>query len=238
MNEFSEDFEIVNKVEKKLGLDPDEGLYYVVGTVTLSQIFIRQGAETNIAPSVGYRIAEVKKDADGNFMYTEEPIKELDDEGNEVDGVKKIPILGRSILVTKEEGVHLAARYGVRNAYIVQRDRKKKDKETGEVIAIERVTYLMPHPAREEAFTQDDRLVNVYKYNENGRFVKPLEVIVKEESCTRALWRLIEDDYARRRKNTKKKKGGKSQQQDHSRNINMLKQTLAKGEFISNPFAK
>ncbi|WP_141552971.1 hypothetical protein [Bacillus thuringiensis] len=236
MNELDLEFEIVNKVKRKLGLDPMEGLYYIEGTVTLSQIFIRQGAGTNIAPACGYRIAEVQRNEKGNVIYDQDVPEEVTEDGGIIVPLK--PKLGRSFLVTKEEGIHLSARYGVRNAYIVTRDREKKDKETGEVIAVVNTTYLMPYPARTEAFTQDDRLVNVYKYNENGSYAKPLELNVIEDDCTRPLWRLIADDYERRKKNSKKTKGGKSQQQDHSRNVNMLKQTLQKSAFISNPFAK
>lgn len=231
-------FEIVEKVDKKPGLDDVDGMYYVEGTVTLSQIFIRKNAGTNIAPSCGYKIAEIARDDNGNFMYDE--IEEMgeDDDGNPVPKIKKIPILGRRFLMTKEEAVNLVARYGVRNAYIVTRSREKKDKETGEVLVEDTITYLMPHPARLEAFTQDDRLVNVYKYDENGRYAKPLELAITKEECTHPLWRLIEDDYQKRLKNNNRKKGGKSRQQDHSRSVSMLKQTLQKSAFISNPFAK
>ncbi|MFV1457292.1 hypothetical protein [Bacillus mycoides] len=242
------DFDIVAKVEKKLGLDPEGGLYYIEGTVTLSQIFIRKNAGTNIAPSCGYKIAEIARDKDGNFLYDEEEIIEydennqkivkVDDEGNEIKNIKKTPVLGRRFLMTKEEAVNLVARYGVQNAYIVTRDREKKDKATGEVLVVDTITYLMPHPARLEAFTQDDRLINVYKYDENGRYAKPLELVITKEECTHPLWRLIEDDYEKRLKNNNRKKGGKSRQQDHSRSVNMLKQTLQKSSFMSNPFAK
>lgn len=214
-------YEIVDKVEGKPGFDPEEGLYYVAGSVTLSQIFTR-AAGTTIAPAIGYKLTEYKRNKDGSIMLDE----------------NQQPVLGNSIYLSKEEGVELVARYGVRNAYIVTRQRSKKDKQTGEVLIKETITYLQPFPARTEAFTQDDRLVNVYKYDESGRYAKPFELMLKEEECTAALWRIIQEDFAKKVKNSKRKSGGRNKQTDHIKNMNVLKQTLSKGSFVVNPFAK
>ncbi|MBT3123236.1 MULTISPECIES: hypothetical protein [Bacillus] len=201
----NEDFDIVNKVEGKPGLDLEEGRYKVVGAVTVSPLFTRKSAGTTIAPAKGYKILDIET--------------------------------GKTLLVSKEEGVRLSAEGGTRNAYIVTRKREKKDKETGEVIKTEEAIYLQPYPARSEAFTQDDRLVTAFKLDENGRHKKPLELTITEEECSENLWRIIKEEYDKKLRGSRTKKSKRGSQQDHTQMMSDLKKALMKSSAVAvNPF--
>src|SRR5699024_4288716 len=155
--------------------DVKEGQYRVLGVVSDSPIYSRNGKGNNITQSCGYHVEEIAT--------------------------------GRRIIMTKKEGVHLTAKNGMRNAYITSRKRVATD-ENGEVIKEWLVMYLQPYPARAESFTQDNRLVSVYRLDEDGKISTPIELLIKEEECTPEFWLMIQERYKKKLKKSKKSRNG------------------------------
>lgn len=141
---------------------------------------------------------------------------------------------GRVMLVEKNQGIKLCAEFGMRNAYVVYRSKTKKA-ESGEVLKTTPTVYLQPYPARTESFTQDDRLVTVFKMNAEGGMVKPLELMVKEEDCTPELWRIIQKALEKGNKRTKKSLRGS--EDEHRKIIENLRNVLDKTDHVKNPFS-
>lgn len=112
---------------------------------------------------------------------------------------------GKVKYMTKMEGVALAARYGMQNAYIIRHARKKKDSE-GEVIKTNESIYLQPYPAREESFTQDGRLISVFELDEDNKIKYPLNLMITEEQCTKDFWLLIQKLYEQRKSRRQRSK--------------------------------
>lgn len=142
---------------------------------------------------------------------------------------------GRTFKTTIKEGYKIASEFGMRNAYITHRDRKKKDKE-GNVIKNWASIYLQPFPAIQESFTQDARLVNVYALDENGKIEYPLELKLTEEECTVDFWMLIKELYEKK----KGKRGGglnkkKITEEKHKEQVMKLKAEIS-GMDVRNPF--
>lgn len=140
---------------------------------------------------------------------------------------------GRRMLVEKSQGVQLCAQFGMVNAYVVYRTKTKKSKD-GEVLKTIPSVYLQPYPARSEAFTQDDKLVTVFKMNAEGGQIKPLELVVEEEQCTPELWRIIMKEYEKG--NRKPKRSRRGSEDEHRKMIANLKTALRKSDHIKNPF--
>lgn len=113
---------------------------------------------------------------------------------------------GNVLYVTKREGVTLAARYGMQNGYIIKHTREKKDSITGDVIKRNETIYLQPYPAREESFTQDGRLISVFKLDENNKIKYPLELMIKEEQCSKDFWLLVQQIYEKKKNRTRRNK--------------------------------
>src|SRR5699024_190187 len=127
---------------------------------------------------------------------------------------------GKKLKMTKKEGVNLAAQFGMRNAYIIYRQREEKDKD-GVVIKTWASIYVQPLPARKESITQDDRLVNVYRLDENGKVAKPLELMIKEEDCRKDFWVYIDKLYQTKKK--KSKRDNREQEAEEERRERSMK---------------
>lgn len=141
---------------------------------------------------------------------------------------------GKRLKTTKKEGVNIAAKYGMRNAYIIYRHREQKD-SNGEVIKSWASIYLQPYPAQKESFTKDDRLVNVYRLDENGKIADPLELMIKEEDCTEDFWFYIKEMYEK--KKTKRNKKNRKQEAENERKNRILRlEAEIEGMQIQNPF--
>lgn len=141
---------------------------------------------------------------------------------------------GRKLKMTKKEGVNLAAMFGMRNAYIIYRQRPQKDKE-GNVIKNNVSIYLQPFPAQQESFTKDDRLVSVYRLDENGKIEHPLELMIKEEDCTKDFWVYIKEMYEKKKK--KQGRENRKQEAEAKRRQRILKLEAEIGNAdIKNPF--
>lgn len=154
----------MSEVKERIGLDVDNGKYRVTGIVTSKKIFKRRANKKGIRTNI----------APHPIGYRLEDI--------ETGNVK---------LVEKSEGVIAVGKYGAVNSYVMIKDNSIKD-EDGEVIQEKINSYLQPYPAHKEAFTQDDRIVNIFKYDENGNIdLDPLELMVTEEQCTDRLWNII-----------------------------------------------
>lgn len=195
MEREGEDFKIVSKVDRKSGLDVEEGRYRILGGVTLGQIFTRpakQGgkevAGSNFAKLSGFKVAEYKVDDETGLLAR-------DEEGN--------PIIVDTKIITKKEGIYLASRYGMQNAYIDSRQRGKKDKESDEELYSKLAIYLTPFP-RTEAFFTDERAITAYQLNSQGKVEKPVVLLLKEEECSTKFWRLLQQDYTKKKQQREK----------------------------------
>lgn|SRR5699024_9797652 len=169
--------------QDKKGLDVENGTYKVTGLVIAKKVFKRSPNKKGVRTNIAPH-----------------PI------GYRIENVKT----GESALVEKSEGVKLVGLYGAVNAYVMKKDKSEYDRETGELLKVNLNTYLQPFPAISEAFTKDERLINVFEYDENGDIkTDPLTLTVTEEECTENLWNIIQREY--KNKNSKKMlKRGKS----------------------------
>lgn len=140
---------------------------------------------------------------------------------------------GRRLMVEKSQGVRICAESGMRNAYIVYRSKTRKG-ANGEVLKTTPTVYLHPNPARTESFTQDDRIVTVFKMNSEGVIIKPMELTVTEEQCTPELWRLIMKEYNVGNRRAKRSRRGEEER--HRQLLENLKSELKKQDHITNPF--
>lgn len=169
--------------QDKKGLDVENGTYKVTGLVIAKKVFKRSPNKKGVRTNIAPH-----------------PI------GYRIENVKT----GESALVEKSEGVKLVGLYGAVNAYVMKKDKSEYDRETGELLKVNLNTYLQPFPAISEAFTKDERLINVFEYDENGDIkTDPLTLTVTEEECTENLWNIIQREY--KNKSSKKMlKRGKS----------------------------
>lgn len=159
--------------DKKEGLDVESGMFKVTGIISASKVFKRSAN---------------KKGEKTNIVP--HPI------GYRLENTKT----GKSMLVEKSEGVGFVGNHGAINAYIVGKDNSEYDKETGELIKESYNLYLQPFPAVDEAFTKDERIVNVFKYDNVGNIqLNPLEVVIKEEDCSERLWNIVMKEYDNKR---------------------------------------
>lgn len=140
---------------------------------------------------------------------------------------------GREMMVEKKQGVQICAQYGMQNAYIIYRTKEKKGAD-GEVLKTTPSVYLQPYPSRQEAFSQDDRLVTVFKMNAEGSLIRPLELMVEEEECTQELWRIIMKEYDRGNKKAKRNRRGS--EDEHRKMMEKLKSALKRQDHVKNPF--
>lgn len=187
--------------------DGEEGKYRIDGGVVVDNVQFRAGTKRNIVRTIGLKVTRFE----------------------EVDG-EYIPV--ETLNVTKEEALALALQYGLRNAYV--RTAVKKDKETGEDYLVH---YPYPYPTTEESFTRDDRLVFVYEVNEDGKKVKPLNIVMREVECSVSLWAIIESDYERREGVSKVKRGRK--ELEDKRIVQEIRTNLKLGRYnITNPYTE
>lgn len=172
-------------VYKKEGLDVENGMYKVTGIISASKVFKRSAN---------------KKGEKTNIVP--HPI------GYRLENVNT----GKHMLVEKSEGVGIIGNHHAVNAYIVGKDNSEYDKETGELIRENFNLYLQPFPAVEEAFTKDDRIVNVFKYDEVGNIqLDPLEIVINKDDCSERLWNIVMKEY-------ESKKGKKSHSKAQKKN--------------------
>jgi len=141
---------------------------------------------------------------------------------------------GRRLMMTKKEGVNIAAIYGMKNAYINYRPHTKKDKD-GNVIKSWASIYLQPHPARKESFTQDDRLVSVYKLDENSKIEYPVQLMIKEEQCTTDFWIIVKEMYEKKKKQSRKANRQRAEEEKRRQRILKLDAEISSMD-IQNPF--
>lgn len=185
--------------------DSEEGKYSIDGGVIVDNVLFRTGTKRNVVSTIGLKVTRYE----------------------EVEG-EYIPV--ESLNVTKEEVMALAIEYGLRNAYI--RTTVKKDKKTGEKRLVH---YPYPYPTHTESFTQDDRLVFVYEVDEDGKKVRPLNVVLTEEECSMSLWAIIKADYDRKEGVNKRKRGRK--QEEELKKVKRIRNDLRVGRYnITNPY--
>lgn len=142
---------------------------------------------------------------------------------------------GKVMYVTKEQGVHIASQHGMQNAYIQYKVGQKKDKE-GKVIKEKTSIYLQPFPPQKESFTQDDRLVSVFKLDDEGKIEQPYELAITDESkCTPEFWIFIQELNKQKQKRNKKRKRNRGSEDKHRQRILGIEAELSKTE-IRNPF--
>lgn len=141
---------------------------------------------------------------------------------------------GKKKLVTKEEGVHIAAQEGLRNGYIIYKSKDKKD-EQNRVIKKDTTIYLQPYPAKTESFTQDDRLISVFKLDEEGRVQQPVELLIKKEDCTPSFWIHVNQLYETKKKRSLAKKRERGIEEKHRKLVMELEAEIGK-KVIKNPF--
>lgn len=142
---------------------------------------------------------------------------------------------GKVLYMTKREGVTLAARHGMRNGYIIQNTKETTD-SNGEVIKKDETVYLQPYPAREESFTQDGRLISVFRLDENNKIDYPLELMIEEEMCTKDFWLLVQQLYENkknRRRRTRSRERGLDE--ERKKRILEIEAEITKVD-IKNPF--
>lgn len=186
----------------KLGYDPENGEYEVLGTVSARQIYTRKGSGTNIAPAIGYHVLEVAT--------------------------------GRKLMVSRDEGVYIALQSGMRNSYVRSQNTVITDRETNEKVKKVITIFLHPYPHK-ESFTQDGRVVPVFRFDEKGRQIKPLEFLITEDQCTPKLWEEIMEYYEK--SNKKHKKPSDYEQEKQLKMLNEIQKAfLSKGDQV-NPFS-
>lgn len=221
-NSFEEDLELINESHyikdifpKKPGLDLKNAKYRIVGAVTDSSIYKRKTKNDN----------KIDTSTKGNLVATI---------GYKVKELKT----GKTKLVTKKQGIGLCRLFGMENAYITCKNYKRKDSE-GNVILKVPSSYLQPYPSSGEAFTQDDRIVSIYKLDADCKFIIPIELKVKEEEATEEMWELIQALYnakSKQRHKTKRLSGNKNSQinYEHMILMNNLRAELKREELENN----
>lgn len=110
---------------------------------------------------------------------------------------------GKKLFMDKMEAIYLVKEHGVTNATIRPRKQKTRD-DVGTVVS--EGVNLNLHPIKtERPFTDADRLFPIFKLDRNGRIIRPVELVLKEEDCTDRLWEFIMSEYKKRkpRSNTK-----------------------------------
>lgn len=169
----------MTKTDKE-GLDIENGLYKVTGLVNVHKVFKRPVNKRNQKTNL-----------------VPKPI------GYRLLNLKT----GVETLVEKEEGVGIISNYGAVNAYIVRKNDSVVDKKTNEVIQYSESYFLKPFPPVAEAFSKDERIVNVYKYDDIGNIqINPIVLEVTEEQCTERLWNIIQADYKQKEQKAKTKR--------------------------------
>lgn len=138
---------------------------------------------------------------------------------------------GATIMVSKELGIQICRLFGMKNAYITVRPKNKKD-EDGTTIQSTSLMYLYPHPPQLESFTQDDRVVTVFKLDNDGGIQKPLELAIKEEDCTEEFWRVVEFIYKKKNKQPKRARRNRDVEYKHKKLMENIKKELQKQKTI------
>lgn len=180
-------------IKDKVGLDVENGKYKITGTVFTGKVFKRKPNKSGKKTNI----------VPNSIGYR---IQDM--------------ATGDSKLVTKEEALYLVQTYGCRNAYVMVSDKSKYDSKNN-LIKEDFRNHLQPSPSTKEAFTQDDRLVNVYKFDDKGEVIllPEIQLNVKEEDCTEGLWEIIQLDYADKEKKRKEQLNKTSDnKEDLSRN--------------------
>lgn len=138
------------------------------------------------------------------------------------DGVRELG----SLCVTKDEALDLILEFGAINAYVKVTNQRK----TGETKYV-----VQPFPARSEAFTQDERLVFVYKIDDEGSKVRPFELLLTEDECSLMMWHMLQADYnARVDRDSKRFRGVTRENQAQ---VQKLKEDIrARRAKVINPF--
>lgn len=105
---------------------------------------------------------------------------------------------GNSLYAEKFEAIDLIRKHGSINATIRPRKQVIKD-EKGIVISSK--INLNLHPSKlDRPFTDIDRLFPIFKLDRNGKMIKPAELYLKGDDCSKVLWNKIIDEYERRKK--------------------------------------
>lgn len=166
------------KANDKFGLDIENGKYKITGVVFTGKVFKRKPNKSGKKTNI----------VPNTIGYRIEDVA-----------------TSNSMLVTKDEALYLVSTYGCRNAFVMESDKSKYNSE-GECIKEDYRHHLQPFPSTKEAFTQDDRLVNVYKFDDKGEVIIVPDVIlnVTEEQCTSSLWELIKEDLKDKEKSRKR----------------------------------
>lgn len=142
---------------------------------------------------------------------------------------------GKVMYTTKREGVTLAARHGMQNGYIIKRKKERTD-SLGKVIKTDETVYLQPYPARAESFTQDGRLISVFELDEDNKIKYPLNLMLKEEQCTKDFWLLVQEKYSKRKNRRRRsRKIEKGLAETRRKRVMAIEAEISKVD-IKNPF--
>lgn len=198
---------IREKLAGKPGLDEEQGQYRIDGGLIIDKIQYRGGNGSNLVKTVGLQVTKIERTEDG--------IKELD-----------------TLYVTKEEAIDLALEFGAINAYVKTTIRKAKKR--GE--QAQRTHHLQPYPTRTESFTTDDKLVFVYEVDTTGTKVRPHNLLIEEEKCSRMMWTFLQLDFERRKDRDAKTFKGSSYK--NAKKVKQLRGDIKNRRLgvIKNPF--
>ena len=130
---------------------------------------------------------------------------------------------GDKLFVEKQQGVKLCATYGMKNAFIYFRSKKRTD-DAGELMQSNQSTYLQPFPQSTESFTQDDRIVTAFELDEEGYLIRPFQLNVTKEQCTEELWRIVEVAYAKGSQVSKRAR--RKREEQHLTKLENIRQAL------------
>lgn len=143
---------------------------------------------------------------------------------------------GRELFLEKMEAIDLAKNYGVENASIRPREHKVYDKETDEVISTQ--INLNLHPKRgERPFTVSDRLYPVFQLDNEGKIIKPAQLVISEEVCSPTLWNVIQDAVKTRKPSTTSKTYRRIDDEEKSRRIKKAFDAVQFTPNKRNPFS-
>lgn len=202
-NDTKDNLYIVEKHNKKPGLDLEEGKYKITGVVTSKNMYKRENKVKNSNSGVVPRIGNVVI----SFGYRVEEVS-----------------TGKTMLVTKKQGIDLCRLYGMVNSFIISKTNEKKDSE-GKVIKTKPIMYLQPYPSNLECFTKDERVINIFELDEHYKVVEPLKLTVKEEETTPEMWKLIQNEYEKMEEKLQKNSQN-STKREHISIINSLRAEL------------
>lgn len=142
---------------------------------------------------------------------------------------------GREIYMEKMEAIDLVARRGVVNATIRPREHKNYDKTTGALISTE--INLNLHPKKgERPFTESSRLFPVFQLDDEGKIVKPAELVISEDQCTETLWEVIKEASKNRKPGTNSKTYRRIDEEEKRRRIKAAFDAVKFTNKGKNPF--